>query len=87
MLQAFYSGQEPMNKSNGCEFIMRVSPIGVYRTVKNIDLQSTGHLAGKVAELTHRHPLSTYSSGIKAIVIHNAKPFYRLPKRVIRKLV
>ena len=86
-LQAIYSGREPMNNSKGCGGIMRVAPIGIYGAVKNIELQSTGRLAGEVAELTHLHPLSTYSSAMQAIVIQQCLSHPEISKERFKEFV
>lgn len=69
-LRNWYSGYEPENYSKGCGGVMRVAPIGIYGAVKGLSAEETGKLAGEVAELTHLHPLSTYSSATLAIMIH-----------------
>lgn len=63
------SGKEPMNSSKGCGGIMRVAPIGLYGATHGWSLEDTAKLAGEVAELTHLHPLSTYSSATLAVIV------------------
>ena len=48
---------------------MRVAPIGLYGATHGWSLQETAELAGEVAELTHLHPLSTYSSAALAVIV------------------
>lgn len=48
---------------------MRVAPIGLYGATHGWSLQETAKLAGEVAELTHLHPLSTYSSAALAVIV------------------
>lgn len=62
-------GQEPVNASKGCGGIMRVAPVGIYGVVHGWTLEETARLAGEVAELTHLHPLSTYSSAAQAVIV------------------
>ena len=68
-LQAIHNGKEPANNSKGCGGVMRVAPFGLYGAVKDLDPAETGHIAGEAADLTHLHPLSTYSSAMLAILI------------------
>lgn len=68
-LFAINSGKEPDNASKGCGGVMRVAPIGQYGATHNWPLQHTARLAGEAAELTHLHPLSTYSSAALAVMV------------------
>lgn len=68
-LLSIYNGKDPMNSSKGCGGIMRVAPIGLYGATHGWSLQETAKLAGEVAELTHLHPLSTYSSAALAVIV------------------
>ena len=68
-LLSIYNGKGPMNSSKGCGGIMRVAPIGLYGASHGWSLQKTAKLAGEVAELTHLHPLSTYSSAALAVFV------------------
>lgn len=68
-LLSIYSGKEPMNSSKGCGGIMRVAPVGLYGVSHGWSLEETARLAGEVAELTHLHPLSTYSSAAMAVIV------------------
>ena len=63
-----YSGKEPMNASKGCGGVMRVAPIGLYGAAHGWPLEKTAKIAGEAAELTHLHPLSTYSSAMLAVL-------------------
>lgn len=63
-----HSGKDPMNASKGCGGVMRVSPIGLYGTTHGWTLDETARIAGEAAELTHLHPLSTYSSAGLAVL-------------------
>lgn len=53
-----------INMSKGCGGVMRVAPIAVYSAAhpRLLNLQYATFLAGAAAEITHKHPLSTYSS-------------------------
>lgn len=68
-LLSIYSGKEPMNSSKGCGGIMRVAPVGLYGASHGWSLEETARSAGEVAELTHLHPLSTYSSAAMAVIV------------------
>lgn len=68
-LFAINSGKEPDNSSKGCGGVMRVAPIGLYGAAHGWTLDKTARLAGEAAELTHLHPLSTYSSAALAVIV------------------
>lgn len=68
-LFSIYSGKEPMNSSKGCGGIMRVAPVGLYGAAHGWTLEDTAKLAGDAAELTHLHPLSTYSSAALGVIV------------------
>lgn len=65
-LFTIYRCKEPMNASKGCGGVMRVAPIGLYGASHGWPLELTAKIAGEAAELTHLHPLSTYSSAALA---------------------
>lgn len=67
-LHAIYRGKEPRNASKGCGGVMRVAPIGLYGASHDWTLEKTAKIAGEAAELTHLHPLSTYSSAALAVL-------------------
>lgn len=67
-LFSIYNGKEPKNSSKGCGGVMRVAPIGLYGAAHDWELEKTGRIAGEAAELTHLHPLSTYSSAGFAVL-------------------
>lgn len=60
-----------INNSKGCGGVMRVAPIGIFSAThpKVLDLEHAGYLAGYAADITHKHPLSTYSSMALAIIV------------------
>lgn len=68
-LTAVYTGKNPQNDSKGCGGVMRVAPVGIYGAALGLSPQQTGKLGGDCAELTHLHPLSTYSSAMLAILV------------------
>lgn len=50
---------------------MRVAPIGIFSAAhpKSLDLEHAGYLAGYAADITHKHPLSTFSSMALAMIV------------------
>lgn len=68
-LFAINSGKEPDNASKGCGGVMRVAPVGLYGAAHGWTLDKTARLAGDTAEVTHLHPLSTYSSAALAVIV------------------
>lgn len=65
------AGRPVSNDSKGCGGVMRVAPIGIYGAIKGWSLEQTARVAGQVAELTHLHPLSTYSSAALAVMVQD----------------
>lgn len=68
-LVSIYNGKDPENASKGCGGVMRVAPVGIYGASHDWPLKKTADIAGKAAELTHLHPLSTYSSAALAVIV------------------
>lgn len=64
-------GKPVVNNSKGCGGVMRVAPIGIYSAAhpKVFNLTQTGTLAGYVADITHKHPTSTFSSMALAMIV------------------
>lgn len=65
-------GNAPViNSSKGCGGVMRVAPIGIFSAAHPavLDLQHAAYLAGYAADITHKHPLSTYSSIALAMIV------------------
>lgn len=60
-----------VNNSKGCGGVMRVAPIGIYATTHPtiMNLTEAGTLAGYAAEITHKHPASTFSSMALAMIV------------------
>lgn len=67
-LASIHNGEEPLNASKGCGGVMRVAPIGLYGASHDWPFEKTARIAGEAAELTHLHPLSTYSSAALAVL-------------------
>lgn len=64
-------GAPVINNSKGCGGVMRIAPIGIFSAAhpRLIDLEHAGYLAGHAADITHKHPLSTYSSMALAMIV------------------
>ncbi|MDE6278285.1 MAG: ADP-ribosylglycohydrolase family protein [Muribaculaceae bacterium] len=60
-----------VNNSKGCGGVMRVAPIGIFAAAHRgvLDLEHAAYLAGYAADITHKHPLSTYSSMALAMIV------------------
>ncbi len=60
-----------VNTSKGCGGVMRVAPIGIFSAAhpKMLDIEHAGYLAGCAADITHKHPLSTFSSMALAMIV------------------
>lgn len=70
-LQAIFNGKRPSNCSKGCGGVMRVAPIGLYAAAHNMSAEWCARTAGEAAEITHLHPLSTYSSAALAVIVQS----------------
>lgn len=68
---SYGDGSPVENNSKGCGGVMRVAPIGIFSAAhpKVLDLEHAGYLAGYGADITHKHPLSTYSSVALAMIV------------------
>lgn len=64
-------GAPVINNSKGCGGVMRVAPIGIFSAAhpRLINLEHAGYLAGHAADITHKHPLSTFSSMALTMII------------------
>lgn len=64
-------GGPVVNNSKGCGGVMRVAPIGIFSAAhpRLLDLEHAGYLAGYAADITHKHPLSTYSSMALTMIV------------------
>lgn len=86
-LAAIYSGEEPMNDSKGCGGVMRVAPIGLFGASHNWPLAKTAKIAGEAAEITHLHPLSTYSSAALAVLCQLCATTESVDSNIFKKYV
>ena len=70
-MAAIWDDEEVYNNSKGCGGVMRVAPIGIFSAAhpRLLDLEHAGYLAGHAADITHKHPLSTYSSMALAMIV------------------
>lgn len=68
-LNDIHHGHEPHNFSKGCGGIMRVAPVGIFGAAHGWTLEQTGRFAGDVAEITHKHKMSTIASAAAAMII------------------
>lgn len=61
------------NNSKGCGGVMRVAPIGIFNAVHRhiYNYTDTAHLAGRAAEITHKHIASTFASALLATIVMN----------------
>ena len=80
-------GKEVVNDSKGCGGIMRVAPVGIYGYLKGWTLEHTAKIAGKIAEITHKHPLSTYASTACAVLIQLCLMEEKMSKDIFIKKV
>ena len=76
-----------VNDSKGCGGIMRVAPVGIYGDLKGWTLEYTAEIAGKIAEITHKHPLSTYASAACAVLIQICLMEEKMKKAIFIKKV
>lgn len=60
-----------INNSKGCGGVMRIAPIGIFSAAHPLilDFEHAGYLAGYAADITHKHPLSTYSSMALGLIV------------------
>lgn len=60
-----------INNSKGCGGVMRVAPIGIFSAThpRLLNLEQAGYLAGYAADITHKHPLSTFSSMALTMIV------------------
>lgn len=70
-LRKLNAGKDVINNSKGCGAVMRMAPIGILSKVKGLDTNQLRKLAFEVAEITHLHSLSTYSSALCAEIVRN----------------
>ncbi len=78
-----------INNSKGCGGVMRVAPIGIFSAAhpKSLDLEHAGYLAGYAAEITHKHPLSTFSSMALAMIVADCMAHDKIDRAKFRFIV
>lgn len=78
-----------VNNSKGCGGVMRVAPIGIFSAAhpKTLDLEHACYLAGYTADITHKHPLSTYSSMALAMIVADCIAFDKVDRQKFRFIV
>lgn len=78
-----------INNSKGCGGIMRVAPIGIFSAAhpKLLNLEHAGYLAGYAADITHKHPLSTYSSMALAMIVADCIAHDNIDREMFRFIV
>lgn len=83
------NGRPVVNNSKGCGGIMRVAPIGIYSAAhpKVLDLEHAGYLAGYAADITHKHPLSTYSSMALSMIVADCISHDKLDREQFKFIV
>lgn len=77
------------NFSKGCGGVMRVAPIGVFAAAHPVlfDFEFTGRIAGMAAFLTHKHPLSTYSSMALAMIVSECILRNEIDRDILRSII
>lgn len=77
------------NNSKGCGGVMRVAPIGIYSAAHNreLDMVKAGFLAGAAADLTHKHPLSTFASMALAMIVADCINHEKIDREKFRFIV
>lgn len=65
------NGMVTINFSKGCGGIMRVAPVGIFGAIHGWTLEETGKFAGEVAEITHKHKMSTFASAVQAMIVQS----------------
>ena len=78
-----------VNNSKGCGGVMRVAPIGIFSAAhpKTLNLEHAGYLAGYAADITHKHPLSTYSSMVLAMIVADCMANDKVDREKFRFIV
>lgn len=83
------NGTPVINNSKGCGGVMRVAPVGIFSAAhpQIIDIEHAGYLAGYAAEITHKHPLSTYASIALAMIVADCIAHDRIDRDRFRFIV
>ncbi|WP_300933242.1 ADP-ribosylglycohydrolase family protein [uncultured Duncaniella sp.] len=78
-----------VNNSKGCGGVMRVAPIGIFSAAHphTLDLEHAGYLAGYAADITHKHPLSTFSSMALAMIVTDCIAHDKVDREKFRFIV
>lgn len=78
-----------VNNSKGCGGVMRVAPIGIFSAShpKTLNIDHAGFLAGYAADITHKHPLSTYSSMALAMIAADCMAHEKIDRERFRFIV
>ena len=78
-----------VNNSKGCGGVMSVAPIGIFSAAhpKKIDLEHAGYLAGYAADITHKHPLSTFSSMALSMIVADSIAHDKINREKFRFIV
>ena len=78
-----------INNSKGCGGVMRVAPIGIFSAAhpRVLDLEHAGYLAGYAADITHKHPLSTFSSMALAMIVADCLTYDNVDREKFRFIV
>lgn len=82
-------GAPVINNSKGCGGVMRVAPVGIFSAAHPglLDLEHAGYLAGHAADITHKHPLSTYSSMALAMIVGDCMAYDKVDREKFRFIV
>ena len=74
-LKAIYNEEDVDNCSKGCGGVMRVAPVGIAAALQGWTASETAQLAADIAEITHLHIMSSYSSALLALLIRDCLLF------------
>ena len=88
-MRSIADGKMVKNYSKGCGGVMRVAPIGIYSAAHPgvLSAEEAGELAGLAAEITHKHPLSTYSSAALAMIVAECMSREKVDREALRGIV
>lgn len=78
-----------VNNSKGCGGVMRVAPVGIFSAAHPdiLDIAQAGEIAGAAADITHKHPLSTYSSMVLAMIVRECILCDRISRKDFRSII
>jgi len=94
-LQQLANHKTVVNNSKGCGGIMRVAPLALFAANPRmgVDFDSPTYIAdyakesGKIAELTHKHPLGYIPAAFLSALIQKLMPYSYLSKTQLRNCV